>query len=141
MSGARHFKELIVWQLGDELRRTVFTLTAWPRFRRDLKLHGQTEDAINSVCRNIAEGFGCETHREFSRFLKISRRSLNEIQDAFETALEKGFVSEDDLVTPRRLSRRLVKALSRFIAYLDRTPNQRNRPRRESTDDPAASAS
>ena len=113
----------------------MFRLTARPRFRRDLKLHCQTEDALDSVCRNIAEGFGCETHREFSRFLKISRRSLNELQDGFESALEKGLVSEDELKVPRRLVHRLVKGLSGLIAYLDRTPNQRNRPRTEPADD------
>jgi hypothetical protein len=30
---------------------------------------------VNSVCRNVAEGFGCESHVEFARFLKISRRA------------------------------------------------------------------
>jgi hypothetical protein len=92
MPGASHFKELIVWQLGDELRRCMFRLTARPQFRRDLKLHSQTEDALDSV-------------------------------------------SEEELRAPRRLVHRLVKGLSRFIAYLDRTPDQRNRPRTERLDD------
>ena len=86
MAGARHFTELIVWQLADELRRATLALTDRPAFRRDLKLHSQTEDAVNSACRNMAEGFGCETHREFARFLRIARRSLNELQDAYEAA-------------------------------------------------------
>ena len=130
VSGASHFKRLIVWQLADELRRAVFKLTARPAFRRDLKLHSQTEDALNSVCRNIAEGFGCETHREFARFLRIARRSLNELQDAFEAAMLLGFITEEDLRVPRQLLRRLFPALGRFIAYLDQTPDQRTKARR-----------
>jgi hypothetical protein len=70
----------------------MFRLTARPQFRRDLKLHSQTEDALDSV-------------------------------------------SEEELRAPRRLVHRLVKGLSRFIAYLDRTPDQRNRPRTERLDD------
>jgi four helix bundle protein len=129
MPGATHFTELIVWQLADGLRRATFELTAREAFRRDLKLHAQTEDSINSACRNIAEGFGCETHREFARFLRIARRSLNELQDAFCAAREKGYVSDADLHVPRRWLRRIFPALGRFIGYLDRTPTQRNRLR------------
>ena len=107
----------------------MIRLAARPEYRRNLKFHSQTVDTLDSVCRNIAEGFGCETHREFSRFLKISRRSLNELQDGFDSTLEKGLASEEELDEPRRLVHRLVKGLSSLIAYLDRTPHQRNRPR------------
>jgi four helix bundle protein len=83
MRGARHFEELIVWQLSDQLRAETFKLTSRPAFARDLKLHSQTEDAVNSVCRNISEGFG-GSHAEFARYLRISRRSLNEVRTRFE---------------------------------------------------------
>jgi four helix bundle protein len=128
MRGARHFRELIVWQLADELRRETLALTERPDFARDFKLREQAEDAIHSTCRNIAEGFGCDTHREFARFLVIARRSLNELQDAHQGAIEKRHVTGAELRPSRQLLTRLYPALSRFIAYLDRTPNQRNRP-------------
>jgi len=79
---ARHFTEPIVWQLGDALRVEIFTITKRAPLRADLKLRSQLDDAIDSVCRNIAEGFGCDD-REFARFLCIARRSLNEVQDCF----------------------------------------------------------
>src|SRR3970282_664521 len=101
MAGARHFERLIIWQLADALRVEVLRLTARRGFPRDFKLRSQGEDAANSVCRNISEGFGCETHREFARFLRISRRSLNEVQDAFKGALEKGHVTPADLAPAR----------------------------------------
>ena len=106
MGGARHFKELIVWQLANQLRIETVRLTSRAVFSRDLKLRGQTEDAVNSACRNIAEGFGCETHREFARFLRIARRSLNELQDAYEGALQKQYISDADLEAPHRLKLR-----------------------------------
>ena len=61
MRGARHFEELIVWQLSDQLRAETFKLTSRPAFARDLKLHSQTEDAVNSVCRNISEDSAAAT--------------------------------------------------------------------------------
>ena len=130
MTGAKHFKELIAWQLADQLRVEVFKCTCRPAFTRDLKLHSQTEDAANSVCRNISEGFG-GSHAEFARFLRISRRSMNELQDAFRAAELKNYVTFDDLVACRQLMRRLYKALSRFIAYLDSTPDPPKPKRRK----------
>jgi hypothetical protein len=67
------------------------------------------------------------THREFARFLRISRRSLNELQDAFEGALEKGHVTPADQAPARMQLRRLYPAFTGFLAYLDRTPDHRHR--------------
>jgi four helix bundle protein len=127
MRGARRYTELIVWQLADELRIETFKLTSRAVFARNLKARTQTEDAVDSVCRNIPEGFGCETHREFARFLEFSCRSLKELHDALHSAELKGYVTPTDCVAARSLIRRLFPALNRFIAYLDRTPNHRHR--------------
>ena len=116
---ARHFTELIVWQLGDQHRVEVFRLTKRSSFRSDLKLRSQLDDAADSVCRNIAEGFGCKSDREFARFLRISRRSLNEVQDCFLSALHKGYVAPEDHVAARQLQRRLYPALAALIRSLD----------------------
>ena len=76
--------------IADALRIETFRLTRRPPFARDFKHQAQTEDAIDSVCRNIAEGFGCGSHAEFARFLEISRRSLNELLDCLRSAQLKG---------------------------------------------------
>jgi four helix bundle protein len=127
MRGARHFTELTVWQLADELRRELLKLTGRPAYLRNLRLREQTDDAIDSVCRNIAEGFGADTHGQFAWFLRVSRRSLNEVQDAILSAQQKRILTADDLAAARVLIRRLLPALNRFIGYLQRTPKQRNR--------------
>ena len=130
MPPARHFTDLIVWQLADRLRIETFRFTGRRDFQRDLKLCAQTEDAINSVCRNIAEGFGCATHPEFARFLEIARRSFNEHQDCLRGALLKGYVTRDELGPARMLVKRLAPALSRFIADLRQRPDSPRRRRR-----------
>ena len=70
---ARHFTELIIWQLGDQLRQQVFALTKNRPFAADFKLRSQLDDAADSVCRNIAEGFACKSDKEFARFVRIGR--------------------------------------------------------------------
>ena len=131
MRGARHYSELTVWKLADELRIETLKLTSRPAFARNLKAQTQAEDAVNSTCRNIAEGFGCESHGQFAWFLRIARRSLNELQDAFRGAEQKGYVTSNDRAPVRALIRRLYPAMNRFIAYLDRTPDYR--PNRRTT--------
>ena len=118
MAGARHFTELIIWQLADQLRIEVFHLTKRGRFHADLKLRSQLDDAADSACRNIAEGFG-GTDREFANFLRIARRSLNEVQDGFHSAQLKQYVSDADLSPARSLLRRIFPALSSLLRHLD----------------------
>lgn len=126
---ASHYSELIVWQLAAEIRILVFRLTEKPRFNADFKARSQADDAINSMTRNIAEGFGCESHAEFARFLEISRRSLNELLDILHGAELKKYVTASELTPIKQLSRRLYPAYSRFISYLKSTP--KFRPERE----------
>jgi four helix bundle protein len=133
MRGARHYSELTVWKLADELRIETLKLTSRPAFARNLKAQTQAEDAVNSICRNTAEGFGCESHGQFAWFLRVARRSLNELQDACRGAEQKGYVTSTDLAPIRALTRRLYPALNRFIAYLDSTPDYKPNRRKTRT--------
>src|SRR5207248_858125 len=81
---AKHFSELICYQLGRQLRQEIFGLTTQPTFDQDLRFRGQLRDAASSVCSNISEGFGRSTHRDFARFLDMSRSSVNEIENRLE---------------------------------------------------------
>jgi len=118
VSGARHYSELIVWQLADAIRVNVFALTGRPEFRQDFKLRSQTDDAIASVCRNIAEGFG-GTDAEFRHYLIIARMSLNEVSDSLRSARLKNYIREDDVHPISALSRRLHRALAGLIQHLE----------------------
>ena len=122
MVSARHFSQLITWQLADGVRVLILKVTQRPPLSREFKSRSQAEDAIESVCRNIAEGFGCSSHAEFARYLEIARRSLNEVCDWMRGAQLKGYVSAHEAEEFRALTRRLYPALNNFIAYLRRTP-------------------
>ena len=134
MAGARHHTDLIVWKLADEMRVEVFKLTRRPAFVRDFKLRSQTDDAMDSVCRNIAEGFGCRSHLEFARFLEFSRRSLNEVIDCLRSAQLKGYVTQADVDPIHKLAARFYPAISRLMAYLRRTPNRTDERKENRTD-------
>jgi four helix bundle protein len=125
MAGARDFSQLVAWQLADALRIEVVKLTQAAPCATDWKFRGQVEDAIDSVCRNIAEGFGADTHAQFAWFLRVSRRSLNEVRDALRSALLKRYLTAAELSPAFDLTRRLYPALNNFIAYLERTPHIR----------------
>jgi len=129
MAGARHYSQLVSWQLADALRIVTFKCTRRPPFATDFKHRSQTEDAIDSVCRNIAEGFGCASHAEFARYLEISRRSLNELCDCLRSAQLKGYLAANERPDVDALTRRLYPALSNFIAYLKRNSTGRSRCR------------
>jgi four helix bundle protein len=124
VAAAQHYSDLIVWKLADEIRVEVFKLTKRAPFSRDYKLKSQTDDAMDSVCRNIAEGFGCRSHVEFARFLEFSRRSLNEVFDCLRSAELKDYLTPAEVAPIRQLAARLYPALSSFMAYLTRTANR-----------------
>ena len=134
---AKHVSELVVWQLADEMRRHVFSWTGRPPFANDFKARGQIDDAVNSVCRNVSEGFG-GTHKEFANYLRIARRSLNEVLDCTRAAQMKRYITASEAAQIYSLARRLFPALKEFIAYLERTPDppsqrrsdKRRRPKR-----------
>ncbi len=78
---AKHFSELVCWQLGRELRQHVFRLAALEPISADFKFRSQLNDAASSICSNIAEGFGRRSHKDFAHFLDMARSSANEIEN------------------------------------------------------------
>jgi four helix bundle protein len=61
-------------------------------FARDFGLRDQIRRAAVSAMTNIAEGFDCESRREFARFLVIARRSAVEVQSLLVVALDVGHI-------------------------------------------------
>jgi len=81
-----HFRDLVTWQLADELRQEVFAFTETGPAARDFEYRDQIRDAIGSACRNTSEGFDRFRPKEFARFLEFARGSLGETQDGLVEA-------------------------------------------------------
>ncbi len=80
MALIKRFEDILAWQEGRLLVKQIYILTREGEFARDFGLRDQIQRAAVSVMTNIAEGFDCESKREFSRFLGIARRSAVEVQ-------------------------------------------------------------
>jgi four helix bundle protein len=123
--GARRFRDVIAWQLARALRRELRTIWQKPSVASDFKLSNQLRDAARSVTANIAEGFPC-SHAEFARFLQISYRSLEEIEDRLIEVVDDELVTLDETRKAFNLKKRTSIAVSRLRAYLLSTPDPPN---------------
>ena len=97
MAKIERFEDLQSWQKARQLTNLIYDLTGHPKFCKDFHLRGQIQDAAGSVMHNIAEGFDAGTNPEFIRFLKILRRSASEVQSELYLALDRNYVSLDEL--------------------------------------------
>ena len=91
----------------------------------DFKLTNQLRNAARSVTANIAEGFPC-SHVEFARFLQISYRSLEEIEDRLIEVVDDKLVTPAEATKAFNLKKRTSIAVSRLRAYLLSTADPPN---------------
>jgi four helix bundle protein len=89
------FEEIRAWQEARELTKQIYALSGTGLFAGDRGLRDQIQRAAVSAMTNIAEGFDCDSQKEFARFLAIARRSAVEIQSLLYVALDVGYITED----------------------------------------------
>jgi len=121
---ARHFKELVAWQRADALRRAVWSVVQRTP-EMDLRLRSQWTDAARSVCSNIAEGFGRQSHRDFARYLDHAAGSLREVEDLIVDARRRDHVTDVDVDGLNLLVRRTSAPLACLRRYLRDTADAR----------------
>jgi four helix bundle protein len=92
-----------------------------PEFAKDFRLCGQIQDAAGSVMHNVAEGFDAGTNPEFMRFLKIARRSASEVQSELYLALDRNYISAEELDQTYFLAVESKRLINGMIVYLRRT--------------------
>jgi four helix bundle protein len=118
MTKIQRFEELQSWQKARVLVNLIYDLTERPKFAKDFRLCGQIQDAAGSVMHNIAEGFDSGTNPEFIRFLKMSRRSASEVQSELYLALDRKYISQEELVRAYDLATETKKLINGMISYL-----------------------
>jgi len=114
----RRFEDLECWQKARKLANAIYDLTEEPRFARDFKLRDQIQGAAGSVMHNIAEGFDAGTNPEFIRFLKVARRSASEVQSELYLALDRKYITQEQLNGAYELATEAKQLMNAFIAYL-----------------------
>jgi len=115
---ARDYKELIIWQLANELRAETLRLLRRSGFHRDWDVRREARKTASQVCRPIPEGFRRRSHGEFAQFLQYSLASLGELRDLFDDIQQRHYLTARELQPARNLCYRLERALLSFIRYL-----------------------
>ena len=92
--GWRRFTEIQAWQLSMQLRKKFDEILARSPACKDRRFCDDARDAAGSAPRNIAEGFGRSSRREFARFVDIARSSLLETQTNLLIAKDRRYMSE-----------------------------------------------
>jgi four helix bundle protein len=131
MAGARHFKELVCWQLADELKVRLYAVVERPHVRRDFEWVDQVVRAASSAPSNISEGFGRWSNAEFLHYFDISRASLNEIQNHLKDGVDRRHLDLTEFRELHTLSRRTLQALAKFQSYLRRYGPRRDARQRD----------
>ena len=95
MALIKRFEDILAWQEARKLVKDIYAITREGAFGKDFTLRDQIQRAAVSIMANIAEGFDCESHVEFARFLGIARRSAVEVQSLLYIALDTDYISEE----------------------------------------------
>ena len=123
MAGFKDFREIVAWQLANQLKLEVDRFLARPEFRQRFKFREQLDDAVRSGPRNIAEGFARFKHKEFAQFVRIAKGSEAEVLNHLIDARDQRLITQDELLMTEHLIKRAMKAANGLIRYLESTPD------------------
>ena len=130
MATIKTFKELDAWIKAIELSKFIYHLVSKDSFQKDYPLLNQIKKASISIASNIAEGFEREGNKELIQYLTIAKGSAAEVQTQVHIAFEVGHISEKEFERADGLCTEVLKLLSGFIRYLNRTPLEGNKFKR-----------
>lgn len=113
------FSEMPIWQKAFELVLETYKITkTYPADER-FGLISDMRRAANSITHNIAEGFGRSEIKDKTRFYKISRGSMFELQSQVMVSEALGFIDKkvkDKLI---ETGKEIIKDLNSLIKALE----------------------
>lgn len=114
------YKDLLIWQKGIDLAVNVYSLTGdFPEAER-FALTSQIKHSASSIPANIAEGYGRQSTKSYSQFVKISRGSLFELETHLILAERLDYIVETELYN--KIKDQITeegKMINSFIKKLD----------------------
>jgi four helix bundle protein len=124
MATVHNYKELMAWQLADEMQALVHRAVSRPAFDRRWDLRRQLVRAAESPCANLAEGFARYHPREFARFVRIAKGSLTEVLEHVRTAQRLSLLPSAEANEIAKLAHRALGAATRLAQYLESAPSR-----------------
>jgi len=110
-----------LYKVAREFRKRVYRLQKQLPTEEKYDLGRQMRRAAVSVTNNISEGHGRWHYQENIRFCRISRGSIDELIDDFNTCQDQGY-GDQVLVDQLKLEAYdLIRRINGYIAYLRKT--------------------
>ena len=115
----KSYRDLIVWQKSMNLLMLIYKLVLELPENEKYGLTPQIKRSAISIPSNIAEGYGRNYRKDYSRFLQIARGSLFENQTQLEIAVNLDFIKAENLNEIKELSIEVEKMLNSLIKKLE----------------------
>jgi len=90
------FKDFSVYNKGLDVVKEVDEVSKKFPKAEIFGLTNQLRRAVTSIVLNIAEGSGCKSSKEFSRFLNYALRSKHEAVACLDITEQLGYISRDE---------------------------------------------
>lgn len=120
VDGRFRLDDFELYQVAREFRRQTYRLIKQlPSCERHC-LDPQMRRAAVSVTNNIAEGHGRWHYQENIQYCRISRGSVEELIDDFNTCLDEGYGPDGVAEALKQDAYALIARLNGYIAYLRR---------------------
>jgi four helix bundle protein len=110
-----------LYRSARQFRRNTYSLIRMLPLEEKYVLIPQMRRAAVSVTNNIAEGHGRWHYQENVQFCRISRGSVEELIDDFNTCLDEGYADLELLQRLKRDGYDLIAKLNGYICYLKRS--------------------
>jgi four helix bundle protein len=118
MAKIERFEELQSWQKERKLANVIYQLTSANAFAKDFALTDQIRRSSGSVMHNIAEGIDAGSDAEFSRFLRIARRSASEVQSQLYLAPDREYIQQVEFDSAYQTCIEVKKLINGFLRFL-----------------------
>jgi four helix bundle protein len=113
-----NYKDLKVWRKAQVVALLSYRATRGIRAADDASMRRQIVRAAFSIPTNIVEGNGVQSHREFSRFVRIAINSAHELEYHLETAGKLRLIEKtraEKLIKRTVEVRRMLKGLQDYL--------------------------
>lgn len=84
-------------------------------------LTAQIIDSSRSITRNMAEGYGRFTFNDTKNFFVIARGSVTETIEHFITALDEGYITQEEFNTGSQKCELVFRLINGYINYLKKS--------------------
>lgn len=122
MNKINSYNELIVWQKSLDMVTHIYKITESMPKSESYGLITQMNRASVSIPCNIAEGWGRESTKSYTMFLKISRGSIFELETLVQIGRKLNLISEEQSLSILSRTVEMQRMLNSLIKKIKSNP-------------------